>query len=161
MTGERDLTAPEEFDLPEEFLEVFKIVSNMLSGHIRVDDYDAMRERLKVPLIRTVLKGTTWRHCMMLDCFQVFDMMGALTGTQPAPEWLQGNSVSGFLCPQHAWLWRDGDHLPRWRQRPEVTPARVQLHCVCGWWSGSVTHRGLARELWVGHAWEIQEEKTT
>lgn len=160
MTGEGGLPwEDEEFDLPEQFVEVFKTVDAMLTGHTPVADYEEMRALLKAPLIRAVQRGTTWRTCLMLDCLMQFDMMGALTGTQPAPGWLQGNSISGFLCPVHAWIWGDGGHFPRWRQRPGVDTSRVQLHCPCGWWSGPVTHRGLGTELWRGHAREVQEEK--
>lgn len=153
----------EDFDLPEQFSEVFKTVADLVARKVVVDHYDELREHLTPILVRTVLAGTTFRHCMMLDCWKHFDMMKALTGEKTAPGWLQSRSLGGFLCPNHAWLWED--HYPTWGHLPETVLPGIQpraglvCHKPCRWTSGPVTHRGLAMEMWRSHAHDVQEAR--
>lgn len=160
---ERHGVLAEDFDLPEQFSEIFKLVDSMLTMQLPVNDYETMRGHLTPVLVRTVLSGTTFRHCMVLECWKHFDMLAALTGDKAAPGWLQSRSLGGFLCPEHAWMWEE--HHPGWGQLPETVLTGVQPRAgfvcpkPCRWTSGPISHQGLAKELWRSHARDVLEAR--
>lgn len=140
---------------PQEFEDVLVLVSRMITGHVHVADDAGMRERLTPLLVRLAMSGTAYRHCMMLDCMESLDLIGAYTGEVPAPGWVQSTALGGYLCPNHAWVWEG--HFPQW-VRHEFSPGG-QLTCPCSWVSGAVSHRGLGKELWKSHAFGVVEDR--
>jgi hypothetical protein len=151
----------DEFEVPEQFVEVYRTVDAMITGRTPVSSYEEMRRDLTPLLVKVSLGGVTYRTCLMLSCLQQFDMYAALVGKTPVPGWLQSNSLGGFLCPDHAWLWPD--HYPRWGQLSPVDwpEGGSGLVCTrpCEWSSGPVSHRRLAKELWRSHTRDIGEIK--
>lgn len=70
----------------------------------------------------TAVPNSTFRACDFPTCGRQFDIAAVFTGA-PGHErgWLQHKQLSMHMCPDHTWVWGDGEpgsHRPTVDHRP-------------------------------------------
>jgi hypothetical protein len=99
--------------------------------------------------------GESWkaRNCLLPDCKASFSIADVFAGIDSAPGWRTLPLFGAvYLCPDHAGLCVNGEHLPRWLDL-DAARGMTGTGCSCGWkWQPAAPSTlGGHRDQWAAH----------